>query len=622
MSASENITEPNPLLSDRLRTSRSYATPLREADPHSGTRDGDANEEGALQLPQLADPDEDSRARLRWLASFSGATTDAAVQALERGQPKRALELLEQGRSVFWNHRLQTHGPGDVTDEQLRDMAQRSASGGRADACAGHVAFAAELDRTGAGDKDVGGDNDACESFLRRQSFDELHGVAAHGAVTMLVAGQRSSYAIVVPSAEADPRVVPLPAVTAARLKELAGTFGDACKRGRPRKAAGAADSESGSVEECGCGCVADDAPATGLPRLSVNKGGRKCQALLASTSVLAELWKQVVRPVLRSLDLKVSATLPLRIRTRPLSTLQKSPLHERPRVWWCPAGPFVFLPIHAAGIYAADGATAEDAASDYVVSSYVPTLNALLRARCGFAPPPVADLRVLLLGQADAPGYTYLPGALAEVAALARAIPPAHLLSLGASSPAAVPHSNTGAGVTVRAVAAALPGASVLHFACHGVQARDDPLASGFPLQDGVLRIADLIRVPIPRALFAYLSACESAAQDAALPDEAVNLSAAMLFAGFRTVIGTLWWAMYLYNGCESGADWRFGREMEDADGPQVAAHVYEELLRGDEKGLLEPDVIPYALEAAVDRLRKKGLAPLRWATYVHMGL
>jgi hypothetical protein len=60
------------------------------------------------------------------------------------------------------------------------------------------------------------------------------------------------------------------------------------------------------------------------------------------------------------------------------------------------------------------------------------------------------------------------------------------------------------------------------------------------------------------------------------------------------------------------------FYREMGDVDGPTIAESVYEELFQNDE---LDPNVIPYALDDAVQKLRKHRISPHRWATFVHIG-
>jgi hypothetical protein len=56
----------------------------------------------------------------------------------------------------------------------------------------------------------------------------------------------------------------------------------------------------------------------------------------------------------------------------------------------------------------------------------------------------------------------------------------------------------------------------------------------------------------------------------------------------------------------------------MNDADGPQIAKMFYERLFIED---IITLDAIPYALDYAVSELRKSGVPPERWATFIHMG-
>jgi hypothetical protein len=58
----------------------------------------------------------------------------------------------------------------------------------------------------------------------------------------------------------------------------------------------------------------------------------------------------------------------------------------------------------------------------------------------------------------------------------------------------------------------------------------------------------------------------------------------------------------------------------MDDVDGPLVAKIVYERLFAGH-SDFLDPETIPWALDAAVQTLRSRGLPPSRWACYVHVG-
>jgi CHAT domain-containing protein len=83
---------------------------------------------------------------------------------------------------------------------------------------------------------------------------------------------------------------------------------------------------------------------------------------------------------------------------------------------------------------------------------------------------------------------------------------------------------------------------ANVLHMACHGVQ-DSDPLKSSFRLRDGDLSIEDIMQLNLPNAVLAFLSACYTARGNRNAPDQAVHLAASMLFCGFRSVIGTMWY-------------------------------------------------------------------------------
>jgi hypothetical protein len=58
--------------------------------------------------------------------------------------------------------------------------------------------------------------------------------------------------------------------------------------------------------------------------------------------------------------------------------------------------------------------------------------------------------------------------------------------------------------------------------------------------------------------------------------------------------------------------------RAMDDQDGPEVAKIFYQKLFA---KSKISVHDIPYALDDAVAALRRKGVPPERWATFIHMG-
>ena len=59
----------------------------------------------------------------------------------------------------------------------------------------------------------------------------------------------------------------------------------------------------------------------------------------------------------------------------------------------------------------------------------------------------------------------------------------------------------------------------------------------------------------------------------------------------------------------------------MNDIDGSLVARTVYQRLFEGN-SDLLDPEIIPYALDEAVQLLREQNISPGRWATYIHFGV
>lgn len=95
---------------------------------------------------------------------------------------------------------------------------------------------------------------------------------------------------------------------------------------------------------------------------------------------------------------------------------------------------------------------------------------------------------------------------------------------------------------LNIKAVTSRLADASIAHFACHGVQDAENALDSGFCLRDGVLTVAELMRLNLSEAVFAFLSACETAQGDRDQPDQTIHLCAALLFCGFKSIIGTMW--------------------------------------------------------------------------------
>ncbi|QRW18599.1 hypothetical protein RhiXN_00005 [Rhizoctonia solani] len=295
-------------------------------------------------------------------------------------------------------------------------------------------------------------------------------------------------------------------------------------------------------------------------------KGGRVREPDPDIGSVLADLWNDVVKPVLAHLGYLADHT------TDPL-----------PHITWCPTGALSFLPLHAAGDYDQP----RSRVFDYVVSSYTPTLTALLASG-----PTVANRapRVLAVGQMATAGYSQLPGTARELASIRT-----HTQDRAEYS------QLTGSKATAAAVLDAMEEHDWVHLACHAHQNVTDPTKSGFFLHDGRLDLAAINQRSFRNKGLAFLSACQTATGDEKLPDEAIHLASGMLMAGYRSVIATKW-------------------SVVDEDAPVVADAVYGQLMKDGDIGNGQAG---RALHNAVAVLREKvgerNIA--RWASYIHIG-
>ena len=202
-----------------------------------------------------------------------------------------------------------------------------------------------------------------------------------------------------------------------------------------------------------------------------------------------------------------------------------------------CPTGEFNFTPLHAAGTYP-NGPHF----SDYFVSSYTPTVNALFKAQNNSQElPSISTVKVLLASveHTSYPGACPLPGTVQEISVVKACLD---------DKQAALEHTENAAvlyDTKSKTLQDEIVKAGILHLACHGIQDTDDPLQSGFLMADEKLTIKDLMKLDLPKAFLAILSACHTARGDDKQPDQTVHLAATMLFLGFRSVVATLWYVL-----------------------------------------------------------------------------
>ncbi|VDB91778.1 unnamed protein product [Peniophora sp. CBMAI 1063] len=273
---------------------------------------------------------------------------------------------------------------------------------------------------------------------------------------------------------------------------------------------------------------------------------------------VLWKIWTWIVRPVLQALNFI----------ERPSEGLL-------PHITWCPTG--------------------SQRVFDYVVSSYTPSLAALLRSRQSSSMASNTEPKILAIAQPETPGYMPLPHTRDEYERL-RAV-------LSGSEPTAL----IGTDGTVERTVTEMRSHPWVHFACHGYQRAKDPLQSAFALDDGPLTLSQLMGTAAKDAELAFLSACQTAVGDENNPEESMHLAAGMLAVGVKGVVATMW-------------------SIEDRDAPIIVEAYYKKLLELRKAGAIAKGYTgaAYALHEATRVLREhvgEGNF-VRWAPFVHFGV
>ncbi|KAJ6605440.1 CHAT domain-containing protein [Mycena vulgaris] len=542
-------------------------------------------------LPQMAMLGLDLESRHKALTSGSdGLACGAAECAVGQKDLPKAVEFLEAGRSVFWSQALQLrsplHGLERADPELAKNVAElfKQLEGGSyrdihsvrkfPPQTAQHMEFDAQTKYYRKLNSDLVNAIrdvrrlDGFQDFLLPKRFSALRASARNGPVVILNVSTASSTALIITVAQ-DVQAVPLPEMTRKFAMILVYLL-----RKRPR---GVSLVPSHIIPTEYFGRNGEESSTCQTRLIGRLEGSKDLNPEQIFEMVLSNLWISVVEPVVRALNLKKSA--------------------NPPRLWWCPTGPLAFLPIHAAGLYGIEGT---NCISQYAISSYTPTLAALLDPGDSKSTP----FKMTAIIQPTTPYLISLPGTRGELSTIEARVPGKWLTTLGRASD-----------TTVEIAMAHLRESTIVHFACHGTQDFTNPLKSGLVLADGILEVQQIMRKihgetpAVGRMSLAFLSACETAKGDDTVPDEAMHLAACLLFAGFRGVIGTMW-------------------TMGDPDGPKVADTFYHELFRTSDAES-DPPVPPdltraaHALHHSILKLREDPNVPfMRWVPFVHYGL
>ncbi|KAI0083205.1 CHAT domain-containing protein [Irpex rosettiformis] len=508
------------------------------------------------------------------LSVVRAVVNDAATAAITAGEYGLALEWLETGRAVVWSQVLQLRTPLDDLQRLHPQLADRLR----------HVSHALELAASGSpsmptearllsSSPDIQAPSshgyaleynklistirelEGFEDFMQPKTLSQLAGACTSGPVVVINVHKSRCDALVLYCA-GDVVHIPLPELSLSRAIDIPDYLWNLLRAKR-------------FLNRC----------RSDMQDENDDRGGRVTEMEPSDMmrKILADLWNWVVKPIM-----DIVCTL-----EPPSTTL--------PHVTWCPTGPLVFLPFHAAGIYPKNERTSTPSQTimDLAVSSYTPTLEALLKPRTRVTPAG-QDPRVLIVSQPASPLAINnpIPGTTTEAAVV--------MSLVGESKPL------DDADGTVQAVLEGMATHEWVHLACHGAQNRKDPTNSAFILHDGHLTLAELMSHHLPNADLAVLSACQTATGDERLSEEAVHLAAGMLNIGYKSVVGTMW-------------------SISDYVAPEVMRVFYtvmaEQVKAGGE---LQP---AYALHEATKVLRgssgRGGVNDfLRWVPFVHFGL
>lgn len=312
-------------------------------------------------------------------------------------------------------------------------------------------------------------------------------------------------------------------------------------------------------------------------------------QARQPSAGFASWLWDNCVRPVFD--ELRRYGAMPSN--------------GEPPRIWWIGSGGAAGFPFHAA----ASEADPDQDALSLSVSSYTPSIKALLharqrsnRSRALRRKTDQEELDLAILTMETTPGnHAPLPAVRKEKEVIAD-------LTRGTWNCKHLPQPT--ASLALQAIATS----DIVHFACHGVVDRGDPSQSHLVLEksseDGSTKEIDKLTVPQLLALnnlqkpwIAFLSACTTASMGTfRLGDEGLHLSGALQIAGFSHVIGSLW-------------------PVEDEVGVEIARAFYENLT-GVAPDSVDDEMVASALREAVIKVRRHYPSSwTKWAAYIHSG-
>ena len=298
---------------------------------------------------------------------------------------------------------------------------------------------------------------------------------------------------------------------------------------------------------------------------------------------VMLWLWRTIAQPVLECLD---------------RDGLINGDTRNK-RVFWISSGWLSMFPIHVAGDWTSDRRLEiKPSVQERCISSYIPSIKALdfLRRRSEHFVTGTDERKALLVGMPATPGMSIDSdlNADVELASIRSLIDEAEISTHVLLSP--LP--------TTRAVQSALAECEIAHFACHGCADPDDPSKSALRFADWQktpFNVRTLLNMKLERCQLVVLSACETAAnKDVRLQDQGLHIAGAFNMAGVPHAVAGMW-------------------KIDDATSVKLARAFYASLFQ--DRSRLRYTTTATALHFGIESLRAKGVHPLLWGAFIHMG-
>jgi tetratricopeptide (TPR) repeat protein len=352
----------------------------------------------------------------------------AATCAIQLGQLDEAVELLDLGRSVYWQQVSSLRSDLETLKEEDKDLANKLESVGRKlDAQKSYDSTLIGEDQSvGINKKEVVGKQrrllvrqwenlvervrqiPGFKYFLRPTPFAQLREAASVGQVIIINVSHYRVDALIF-GATGPIEHVPLPDIDRESLSELSRNI------------------------------------TTNRP---VNASATRRRSYVARflKPALRAIWDDIIVKIFNEVHISLTDTA----------------VPPTRRIWWYPTGPLTFIPIHAAG-----PGRGVMGVSQLVISSYVTTLGSLLQLQKANGSVMKRQLKFLGISQLETPGESPLLQTVKEVDEVAEV-----LRSSGWTEGDIL--SLQGSDATVSRVSCALDFCSWVHFACHGSQ---DPI-------------------------------------------------------------------------------------------------------------------------------------------------